>query len=79
MLVYTLKGHTGWVNTLMTLPNGNLVSGADDGIIKIWNPNTGSLVFTLTGHTSTVSSLAILPNGYLASASWDSTVKIWKY
>jgi WD40 repeat protein len=76
-LVYTLTGHTNFVQTLATLPNGNLASGSWDSTIKIWNPSTGSLVYTLTGHTNEVYSLATLPNGNLASGSYDSTIKIW--
>ena len=37
-LVYTLTGHTANVNTLTTLPNGNLASDSSDNTVKIWNP-----------------------------------------
>jgi len=76
-LIFTLTGHTSWVNTLVTLPNGNLASGSGDSTVRIWNPSTGTLVNTLKGHSDDVLSLATLPNGNLASGSRDYTVKIW--
>jgi len=64
---------------LITLPNGDLVSGSWDNTIKIWNPNDGTLKRTLNGHTSEVRALTTLPNGDLVSGSMDKTIKIWSF
>ena len=37
----TLPGHTKTINTLLSLPNGNLVSAGQDKVIKMWNTKTG--------------------------------------
>ncbi len=72
-----MTGQINVVNTLVTLPNGNLASGSNDMTVKIWNTNNGSLLYSFAGHTNYVYRLAILPNGNLASGSYDKTVKIW--
>lgn len=63
----------------MDYRNRNLASFGEyyHYIIRIWNPNNGSLLNTLNGHTSLIRSLKTLPNGNLASVSTDSTIKIW--
>lgn len=73
----TLIGHTGQVWSLVTLPDGRLASGSNDGTVKLWDVATGSCSATLRGHTGEVSSLAVLPDGRLASGSYDRTVKLW--
>ena len=42
-----LEGHTGEVNALTTLHDGNIASGSDDKTIKIWNVETGECINTL--------------------------------
>src|SRR5271163_3379531 len=76
ILEYTLTGHTGQVKCLLTLPNGDLVSGSSDNSIKIWKDR--NLINTLNGHIYTVSCLAVLLNGDLVSGSYDNTIKIWR-
>ncbi|CEL03342.1 hypothetical protein ASPCAL04498 [Aspergillus calidoustus] len=37
-----LRGHTGWVNALAFTPNGELLlSGSEDGSLRVWNASTG--------------------------------------
>ncbi|KAL2851528.1 WD40-repeat-containing domain protein [Aspergillus pseudoustus] len=37
-----LRGHTGWVNTLAFTTNGELLlSGSEDGSLRVWNVSTG--------------------------------------
>ena len=40
-LLRTLPGHSGYVNALAVLPDGQLASGADDRTIKLWDPASG--------------------------------------
>jgi len=79
VLKKTLTGHTGLVQSLTILKNGDLASGSSDNTIKIWDSEEGSLKQTLSGHSDQINSLTTLPNGDLTSASADSTIKIWKF
>ena len=65
------------VSVVCALPNDLLAGGTEQGPIRIWNTNIGSLIKTLTGgHYSTVRSLISLSNGRLASQSIDAVI-IW--
>jgi WD40 repeat protein len=56
-----------------------LVTCAEDGTVKVWNPDSGANLKTLTGHTDQVFAVAISPDGNLvASGSWNGEVKVWK-
>ena len=37
--VATLRGHTDRIHCVTLLPNGQFVSGSDDGTLKIWDPS----------------------------------------
>jgi WD40 repeat protein len=58
-------------------PGETLISGSNDGKIRIWNTTTWQQIAILTEHTSVVFSIAISPNGrILASASFDNTARL---
>jgi WD40 repeat protein len=72
------EGHQRTTEVLIKLPNGDLVSGSTDRLIKIWDCKTRTLKMKLEGHKHRVSSLAFIQaTGYLASGSKDKTIKIW--
>ncbi|QZZ21236.1 PD40 domain-containing protein [Leptothermofonsia sichuanensis E412] len=68
-----------WVSSVAYSPDGKiLASASDDGIIKLWNTQTGQVLNTWKGHGNRVRSLSFAPKGeQLASASWDGTVRLW--
>jgi WD40 repeat protein len=72
-------GHTNKVISVAYSPYGTkIVSGSGDGIIKIWDANTGQCLKTLEGHSDDVNSVAYSPDGKrIISGSDDETVKIW--
>ena len=78
--IKTFPGDTrGGVNDLAIFPDGDLlVSGGDDGVVRIWNLLEMTQVISITGHSNAVSALA-LSRGQtmLASASADTTAKLW--
>jgi WD40 repeat protein len=76
-LLRTLEGHADSVTVLAVLPNGQLVSGADDGTIKQWNLVTSTCEATLDAHTYPVQGLAVLADGRVASGSSDRMIRIW--
>jgi WD40 repeat protein len=53
--LFILEGHMSWINCIECLPNGNIISGSNDGTMKIWNLEDGSLIKTLTRKTSKIS------------------------
>ena len=79
-VVRTLSGHTSGVLSVAISRDGQmLVSGSNDGTIKVWKTATGELVRTLSGHTGSVFSVVLSADGQqLFSGSADQTIKIWK-
>lgn len=39
------EGHSGWVNCLLALPNGKLLSGSADSTLKVWNVEEGLFIY----------------------------------
>ena len=76
--LFTLKGHTGKVDTLTFAPNGKiLASGGDSKEINLWKVGTGDHLFTLSGHKQSTRDIAFSPDRkILASASY-STIYLW--
>lgn len=68
------------VHSVAFSPEGAiLASGADNGMVQMWQGDDGSLLRTLGRHKSSVYSVAFSPDGKtLASASWDKTVYLWR-
>jgi len=73
---FTGSAHTGIINFLLPLTNGDLASASGDSTIKIWNVATLSLHRTLTSHTDEVLTLKEIDSD-LASGSKDDKIKIW--
>jgi len=85
-----LKGHTGCINALISVPYGNssnlLISGSSDSKIKVWISN-GTELKTNGGNdyfenNKPVNALAygtLNYSAYIASASNENKVKIWHY
>jgi len=88
-----LKGHAQSVRCLLITTNKSsqtnlydetylycetLISGSDDGTIRIWDLSRGKHIKTLKIHTRRITSLAIANNSrVLASGSDDETICIW--
>lgn len=78
---YILKqqGHFDSTNTLAYSPDGaKVVTGSDDGKIKIWDVVSGFCLATFDDHASAVTSVRFSKKGnVLFSASFDGTVKAY--
>ncbi|MGG6240956.1 beta-propeller domain-containing protein [Nodosilinea sp. AN01ver1] len=75
----TLKGHSGWVQSLAFSPDGSwLASGSHDQTVRLWDVETGQCLKTLRRHQNTVQSVGFSPDGQmLASGSVDQTICLW--
>lgn len=78
--VSTLHEVHSEISCLLYSPtNGFLISGNDDGSIRLWNPESGSTI-NLLEHTNTVCCLDVAVRGrseLLLSAGFDGHVAIW--
>lgn len=73
---------SGAIHDLKTIAyskDGNLLAAAGiDGIVYIWQANSGVLIARLKGHTGFIWSLAFSPdNRYLFSGGADKVIKMW--
>jgi WD40 repeat protein len=76
----TAKSHNGPVYAIaFTLSGKQLVTGGADGLIQLWNPQTGSLLRSLGKPTKIgIHALALSPDGqWLISGSADCTIRFW--
>ncbi|KAG0051841.1 WD repeat-containing protein 90, partial [Linnemannia elongata] len=67
------------VNSVAFSPNSQrIVSGADDGVVRLWDCTSGKELLVIKGHIDTIRSVAYSPCGNrIASASADKTVRLW--
>lgn len=65
-----LDGHKGGLWAVAYSPDGKFVAASgDDGIIRLWDAETGKLAAEFKGHTLIVTSLAFSPDGKLLASS----------
>jgi WD40 repeat protein len=73
-------GHSSAVTAVAFSASGRLLlSGSEDGTLKLWEVTTGREIRTLAGHSSTVTAVCFSPNGRLALSGSDSGgVMLWE-
>jgi WD40 repeat protein len=72
------KRHRWLMNSIAVSPDGKrLATSGQDGIVRIWETETGNFERALVGHEGGVAGMAWSPDGkYLASAGYYNT-RIW--
>lgn len=86
--VRTFEGHANSVLKVLWLrlpgeekgrKHVQIASAGGDGLVKVWDANTGELETTLDNHEDRVWALAVHPvTNMIVSGSGDSTVTFWK-
>lgn len=73
-----LLHHNGTITCLEFYGNTHLLSGAEDGLICVWNTKKWECQQTFKAHKGQVQSLSIHPSGKLAlSVGTDKTLRTW--
>lgn len=72
----TVPGHGANVVTCLQFDDERIITGADDKMINIYDPETGKLLNILSGHEGGVWALKYIGN-QIVSGSTDRTVRVW--
>jgi WD40 repeat protein/serine/threonine protein kinase len=74
-----LVEHESAARSLDWSPDGTaILTGHEDGIVRLWDAHTGTARSKLIGHTGVVRDAIFSPNGSsIASASEDETIRLW--
>ena len=72
-----LRFHAGSVDAVVFLPQGDFLTGGEDGIVALWQPGSKNPVMHWKLHDARVSSLSASPDGKkFLTASWDGSAKL---
>ena len=82
-VIRTIKAHDDWVQKLLILKNGKVVTCSQDSTLKLWDLVTDDIktkktpIFIYKGHTDAVTDVIQYTNEKLVSISRDKTIKQW--
>uniref|UniRef100_A0A8C5KQJ9 WD repeat-containing protein 41 n=1 Tax=Jaculus jaculus TaxID=51337 RepID=A0A8C5KQJ9_JACJA len=82
-----LKAHHDIVRFLVQLDDFRFASAGDDGLVVVWNAQTGAKLLELSGHTQKITAIVPFPpmesskenSQLILTASADRTVIVWDY
>lgn len=70
--------HDNKVISQILSPDGKKIVSASEGILKIWDTETGQCIHTLDGHQESVKSVAYSQDSkHIISTSFNNNIKIW--
>jgi WD40 repeat protein/serine/threonine protein kinase len=75
----TLQGHLQYVKCVSFSPDGQrIVTGADDGYIKVWDSATGNELQSFAGQGGPILSVAFSPDGQQIVTGGDDGAQVWE-
>jgi len=76
--ILSINAHTEPLEMLYESPfTGDIISGSQDNLVKIFKPDNGTCIKILEGHKNTVLNIIQLDENNILTASVDKTIKIW--
>jgi WD40 repeat protein len=73
-----LKGHEKLVNAVAFTPDSrDLLTGSNDGTVRIWDAESGREVRAYDWHIGRVHVVAVAPDGMRAAAGGDAAIVLW--
>jgi hypothetical protein len=72
-----LGTHDFWVWAVAALGDGRVVSGGDDGRVRLWDPTAPGAPVELGTHHGRVRAVAALGDGRVVSGGDDNRVRLW--
>ena len=71
--VFTLRGHTDWINSVkVDSASRTIFTASDDCTVKIWDLDTKKCIHTFEGHVGQVQQVLPLPTEFEAEADEDA-------
>jgi small GTP-binding protein len=78
-LVRTLRGHTDWIGRVVWSPDGTLLASPSvDGMIRVWDKETGGCIRTIECNQGEIFSVAFNITGNVLASSGSKNVKMWE-
>ena len=73
-----ISGHDDWITAIAYLPNGQVVTSSRDGLVKIWNVESGREEWKIA-HWDWVDNLAVTSGGtkIISTECQSREVKVW--
>ncbi len=73
-----LSGHTAPINGVTSLGPSKVVTGSEDGTLRVWDVTAATPQIASLNHGAPIQGVAVRPDGQrLASASSNGTVRLW--
>lgn len=75
--VALLRGHVGGVRSIACFPDVRVITGGDDGLVRVWDLAAQTCTRELKGHTAPIRAVLALPASKVASGGDDGSIRIW--